>query len=74
LQTGGRGIVKVYTAVWWENLKEKDHLEDPGLDAKIVLRLIFRKWGVRACTGTNVVQGGDWWRALLNAVKTFGFH
>jgi hypothetical protein len=25
---------------------ERDYLEDPGIDERIVLRWIFRKWGV----------------------------
>jgi hypothetical protein len=32
--------------VWWGNLRERDHWEDPGLDRRIILRWIFRKWGV----------------------------
>jgi hypothetical protein len=35
---------------WWENLREGDHLEDPGLDVRIILRWIFRKWGRGAWT------------------------
>jgi len=27
------------------NLKESDHLGDLGVDGRIILRLIFRKWG-----------------------------
>jgi hypothetical protein len=34
----------VYTEFWWENLMERDHLGDPGLDGRIILRYIFRKW------------------------------
>jgi hypothetical protein len=38
----GRG--KVLTGFWWGNLRETDHLEDPGVVGSIILRLIFRKW------------------------------
>jgi hypothetical protein len=34
---------KVYTEFCWGNLRERDHLEDPGVDGKIILRWIFRK-------------------------------
>jgi hypothetical protein len=38
-----RGVYRV----WWGNLSERDHLEDPGLYGRIILRWIFRKldWG-----------------------------
>jgi len=29
---------------WWRNLKECEHLEDTGVDRRIILRCIFRKW------------------------------
>jgi hypothetical protein len=40
----GRG--EACTGFWWGNLRERDHWEDPGLDGKIILRWIFRKWDV----------------------------
>ena len=30
---------------------ERDHLEDVGVDVRIILRLIFSKWDVGAWTG-----------------------
>jgi hypothetical protein len=30
------------------NLKEREHLEDPCVDERIILRRIFRKWDVVA--------------------------
>ena len=29
---------------WWGNLRKRDHLEDPGVDGRVILRCIFRKW------------------------------
>jgi hypothetical protein len=31
------GREEVYTGFWWENLRENDHLEDPGVDGRIIL-------------------------------------
>jgi len=28
---------EVYAGVWCGNLREKDHLEDPGIDGRIIL-------------------------------------
>ena len=52
----GRG--EVYTGFWWGNLRERDHLEDPGVDGRIILRWIFRKWGVGAWTGSSWLRIG----------------
>ena len=44
--------VEVYTGGWWANLRERDHLDDPGIDGRIILRWIFRKWDVGTWSGS----------------------
>jgi len=43
----------VYTGFWRGNPSERGHLEDPGIDERIILRWIFRKWDVGVWTGSN---------------------
>ena len=52
----GRG--EVYIGFWWENLRERDRLEDPGLFGRIILRWTIRKWDVRAWTGSMWLRIG----------------
>jgi hypothetical protein len=33
---------EVYKGFWWGNLRESDHVEDPGADGRIILSWIFR--------------------------------
>jgi hypothetical protein len=33
------------------NLSERNNLEDPGVDGRIIVRCIFRKWDLRAWAG-----------------------
>jgi len=34
---------EAYAGFWWENPRERDHLEDPGIDGRIILRWLFSK-------------------------------
>jgi len=42
----------VYTRFCWANLRERDHMEDSGVDGTIILRWVFRKWDVGVWTGS----------------------
>jgi hypothetical protein len=39
----GAGKGEACTGFGWGNLKERDHWEDPGVDGRIILRMICRK-------------------------------
>jgi hypothetical protein len=36
---------EVLTGLQWGNLKEGDHLEDPDVDGRIILKWIFERLG-----------------------------
>ena len=39
-----RETVKVHTEICWADLRERDHLEHVGLNGRIILKWIFKKW------------------------------
>jgi len=40
-----------YTGFWWENLRERYHMKDPGVDGKIILKWFLKTWVGAAWTG-----------------------
>jgi len=38
----GRG--EVHTGFWWGNVRERDYLENPGIDGMIISSWIVKKW------------------------------
>ena len=51
----------------------RNHLEDPDVDGRIILKGIFRKWD-RGMDWIDLAKDRDRWRALVNVVMDFGFH
>jgi hypothetical protein len=49
-------------------LGEREHLEDSGIDGRIILRWNFRKWDVGGMDSIELAQDRDSWRAPANAV------
>jgi hypothetical protein len=52
--------------VWWGNLMERDHLEDPGVDGNVILRWIFRTWD-DDMEWIDLAEDRYRWRALVIA-------
>jgi len=63
---GGRGVYRVFGG---GNMRERDHLGNPGVDERI--RWIYRKWDVGGMDWIELAQDRDRWRALVSAVMNF---
>ena len=48
-------------------MRKRDHLEDPDVDGRVILKWNFRKWDLGAWTG--LIR--HMWGALVNAVMNF---
>ena len=66
--------VEVFTWFWWGNLRGKNHLEDPCVEGRIILKWIFRKWDVRVWTQPMFLRIGTGGGHLWIRKWTFGFN
>jgi len=59
--------VEVHTGSRWGDLKGREHLDDPGVDVRIILKRMFRKLDVGYGL-FGLTHDSDRWRAFVNAV------
>jgi hypothetical protein len=52
----GRG--EACTGFWWGSRRERNHLGDPDVDGRVILRWIFRKWEGVVGTGWSWLRIG----------------
>jgi hypothetical protein len=53
--------------MWWENPRQRDHLEDVGVDGRI-LKLFFKMWDGWSTNWIDLAQDRDRWPSVVNAV------
>jgi hypothetical protein len=64
----GRGEANTWS--WWGHLRESGHLEDPGVDGRIILRMNLQVFGCGSMDWIGMAQDMDRWQALANAVMS----
>jgi hypothetical protein len=55
------GAGDIHTGFWWGDLRRRDHLKDMGIDGRMILKWIFKKWDGEAWTRLlwlRIVIGG----------------
>ena len=65
----GRHERCVYTGFCWGNLTEEDHVEESGVDGRIILKLTINELG-EGIDWNELVQNGDRWCVIARAVMS----
>jgi hypothetical protein len=58
----------VHTGFWWENLRERDDLEDPGVTWEDNIKMSIQEVGWGHMDWIDFVQNRNRWRAVVNVV------
>jgi hypothetical protein len=62
----------MHTGFWWGTLRERDLLEYIGVDLKIIVKLIFKKYNGEV-DWIDLAQDTDKWAAVVNALMNLLF-
>jgi hypothetical protein len=62
------------TRFWWGNLRERGHWGDQDIDWRIILRWIFRKWGLDGLGSEQGQVAGacEYGNELSGSIKMWG--
>ena len=65
-RTWGRG--EAYIGFWWGNLRDRDHLGDPGVRWEDNIKMDLQEVGCGGMDWIELAQDRDRWWAFVNAV------
>jgi hypothetical protein len=51
-------VIKMCIGIWWRSLRERDRWGDRGVDGRIILGWMFKKWDVGVRTGLGWLRIG----------------
>jgi hypothetical protein len=61
-------VKRIVYNFWCLKLRERDNMEDIGLDGRIILRYIFTECGCGSIDWIDLAQDRDSWRTLVNTI------
>ena len=50
------GTGEMHIGFWWGDLRERDHMEDLGLDGRIILKWVLKEWDGLDRSGSGLGQ------------------
>ena len=62
----------MHIGFWWGNLSKRVYLVDSGVDGRIIIKWIFRKWD-GDMDWIDLAWDRDKWRTIVNTVMKLSF-